>query len=337
MSHYLLVGNPTAQSGQNSQRIERAKTLIEQTPNARCELFSTLPGGKTIAALSDRLAQANMPDVVIAMGGDGTFREVAAALVDSPVREQIVMAMLPTGTANDQGKSFGLSAGDAALERNVAVLTGTHETRLDGGEMLCEQAGTSHRHLFFDSAGWGFSARVLLERNLDREFVEKLGALKHLYRDHLVYAGAFSRVFLDSFMKDQTFDVKVQTDTETVHWTGLTDLIVKNTRIYAGAWVLDKSASPNDGLFEVVPFRNQLDWALKVVVDHQGNILPEDLKDPGRRIASDMVAAREMVLTFTDRMLPLAQIDGEEANPSPRVTIRVLPKVLRLRVPEAFA
>ena len=30
--------------------------------------------------------------------------------------------MLPTGTANDQGKSFGLAAGPDALATNVAVI-----------------------------------------------------------------------------------------------------------------------------------------------------------------------------------------------------------------------
>ena len=53
------------------------------------------------------------------MGGDGTFREVATGLLDSGRAEDVALAMLPTGTANDQGKSFGLDAGEAALERNV--------------------------------------------------------------------------------------------------------------------------------------------------------------------------------------------------------------------------
>jgi diacylglycerol kinase family enzyme len=332
MPNVLLVGNPTAQSGLNAKRIETAQELIVQG-GASCEVFATLPEGKTIAALQARL-QANTPHIVVAMGGDGTFREVGAALVDSSVREHVAMAMLPTGTANDQGKSFGLSAGEAALERNVEVLLAGYETRLDCGEMITAHGDGTRRALFFDSAGWGFSARVLLERNLDRAVVEKLGALKHLYRDHLVYAGALSRVFLDSFVKDQTFDVTIQTETETVVWSGLTDLIVKNTRIYAGAWVLDKSSQHNDGLMEIIPFRNQLDWLAKVVVDHQGNLLPDELKDPGRRIATDLLAARQMRLSFGARATPLAQLDGEEADPATEVSIQVLNQAIRLIVPQ---
>ena len=65
-----------------------------------------------------------------------TAREVAAGLYTSARREHAALGMLPTGTANDQGRSFGLHADEAALERNVDVIRAAHETRLDVGELL---------------------------------------------------------------------------------------------------------------------------------------------------------------------------------------------------------
>src|SRR5947209_3622620 len=104
MSTHLLVGNPTAQSGKNQERIEQARALLKDAGIA-ADLLATLPEGKTIGAVREAL-DAGTHRVVIAMGGDGTFREVAAGLYTSKRRAEAAMAMLPTGTANDQGKSF---------------------------------------------------------------------------------------------------------------------------------------------------------------------------------------------------------------------------------------
>ena len=335
----LLVGNPTAQSGKNAERIARAKALLEQR-GLPCELFATLPAGATIPALRDALrAASERIDVVVAMGGDGTFREVGAALLASGKRDDIAMGMLPTGTANDQGRSFGLSAGESSLESNVDVVVQGAETRLDAVHVTFhgEHRATPHTDVFFDSASWGFSARVLLERNVDRSIVDKLGPLKMLYRDHLVYAGAFARVFMDSFVRDQTFDVAITVDGVRHELEGLTDLVVKNTRIYAGAWIVDRASRHDDGLVEVVPFRNQADWVAKAIVDHEGTVLPDVLRDPGGRVKSDIFRGTSFTLELSGSVLPLAQVDGEEADPAPRVTLEVEKRALRLVVPAPHA
>jgi diacylglycerol kinase family enzyme len=277
--------------------------------------------------------------VVIAMGGDGTFREVGCALMASGHANAVAMGMLPTGTANDQGRSFGLASGDDALEANVRVIADGHETRLDAVHLTRVGAHGEElgRCTFFDSAGWGLSARVLLERNVDRAVVEKLGPLKALYRDQLVYAGAFARVFVDSFVRDQTFDVTLEIDGVRHELVGLTDLIVKNTRIYAGAWILDRDARSDDGVVEIVPFRDQADWIAKGIIDHGGNPLPDPLRDPLGNARADVLRGQRISLAFRAPVLPLAQIDGEEADPSPSARVEVEPRAIRLLVPEAHA
>lgn len=337
MKRIVLVGNPTAQSGKNAARIAAAQRMFLERGFA-CDVFATRPAGETIPALRDALASAP-PDLVVAMGGDGTFREVGAALLASGQKESVPMGMLPTGTANDQGRSFGLEAGEDALETNVDVIARGRETRLDAVKLTLSDAhGTILRtDVLFDSVGWGLSARVLLERNLDRTVVEKLGPLKHLYRDHLVYAGALARVFMDSFVRDQTFDVTLTIDGKTHELEGLTDLVVKNTRVYAGAWIVDRNSRSDDGIVEVVPFRNQADWIAKGIVSHEGNPLPDELRDPGGHVRDDVFRGTSFELAFAGSVLPLAQIDGEEADPSPRASIEVLARALRLVVPKDHA
>jgi diacylglycerol kinase family enzyme len=332
---HLLVGNPTAQSGKNAERIDRAVEGLARA-GVRCDVLATLPDGATIAAVAERLRRSSV-HCVIAMGGDGTFREVASGLLESGRAEQVALAMLPTGTANDQGRSFGLEAGDAALERNLAVLVAGRETRLDAGKMVT----ASRTSWFFDSAGWGISARVLRARNEDRDFVEAhVPLLKAVYRDHLVYAGALLRVFLESYVVDDTFTATLESEGPTgagrVVLEGLTDLIVKGTRVYGGAWVFDRTSRHDDGLFEVVPFRGKLDWTSKAIVDLEGNPVPDELLEslgvehaPPWRFSR----ARISLAWPAGGALPAAQIDGEEHPAVHDVAIEVVPRAVRLIVP----
>ncbi len=333
MASHLLVGNPTAQSGKNKERIDRALALMKAA-SIDAELLPTLPGGKTIGAVRDAL-DAGAHRVVVAMGGDGTFREVAAGLYQSKRRSEIAMGMLPTGTANDQGKSFGLEATPEALERNVDVIRAAHETHLDVG--IYRAGGPDAKaDYFFDSAGWGLSARVLAQRNKDRALVETLGPLKELYRDHAVYAGAFLKTFLESYVVDDKLRVEATLDGKEVTLDGLTDLIVKNTRVYAGAWIFDKTAKHDDGAFELVPFRGKRDWASKAIVDLDGNPVTEEMLNEIGIEHSRPIRASTMDLRLfaPEGGAPLAaQIDGEEWAPNPRVVIEVAARALRLIIP----
>ena len=328
---HLLVGNPTAQSGKNAERIDRAVRAFAAAGVA-CDVLPTLPDGATIPAVAERL-RSSACRCVVSMGGDGTFREVASGLLDSGRAQDVAMGMLPTGTANDQGRSFGLDAGDAALERNVQVVVAGHETRLDAGRLEADRVSW-----FFDSAGWGLSARVLRVRNEDRALVDaRAPLLKALYRDHLVYAGALLRVFLESYVVDDTFTAEIEADGRLFVLEGLTDLIVKGTRIYGGAWVFDRASRHDDGLFEIVPFRGKLDWTSKGIVDFDGNPVTEQMLNAIGVEHSHPFSASHMTMHLVwppGGAAPAAQIDGEEHPAVDKVTIDVVPRAIRLIVPE---
>jgi diacylglycerol kinase family enzyme len=333
MMTHLLVGNPTARSGKNQQRLDEALKLLREAGIA-AELLPTLPEGKTVAKVREAL-EAGSYHTVIAMGGDGTFREVAAGLYTSSRREHVTLGMLPTGTANDQGRSFGLELRDDALAANVEVIRAAHETRLDVGIYRSGDA-TAAPDYFFDSCGWGLSARILAQRNKDRAVVETLGPLKELYRDHAVYAGAFLKTFLESYVIDDKFRVVATLDGERVELEGLTDLIVKNTRVYASAWVLDETSRHDDGIFELVPFVGKLDWTSKAIRDLRVVPLNEDkLEALGLEHSKTLRASSmELEIFVPAGGAPLAmQLDGEEWPATTRAHIEVARRGIRLLVP----
>lgn len=335
MKKLLLVGNPTAQSGKNAERIQEARARFADRGN-QPELFSTLPGGATVPALTRVLDQGDH-DVIIAMGGDGTFREVGAAILGCARKESIALGMLPTGTANDQGRSFGLSASPEDLQRNVDVVLAGNETRIDAGRLTVWDGpgGPVADITFFDSAGFGISARVLKQRNEDRKLVDDLGPIKELYRDQLVYAGALLRTFAESYILSDKFDAIGTVDGQPVELRGLIDLVFKNTRIYGGAWIFDATSRHDDGLFEIVPFVGKRDWASKAIVDLAGNPLTEEvLNQIGVEHSKNLRGHHVELALVPPADLPLhGQADGEELRAGTRVVLHVTKRALRLIVP----
>ncbi len=339
-ARHLLVGNPTAQSGKNAARIAEAARLLDAAGVAH-RFVATAPAGGTVQLVADTLAADPGIDTAIYMGGDGTFAEVAKGILASGRAAQVRLAMLPTGTANDQGKSFGLGSGEVDLGRNVRVVAAGREARLDAGRIVArDHAGAVVRQdWFFDSAGWGISPKVLSLRNEDRKAIGAIPIVRDVWRDQLVYAGALLRTFLASYVDDGKFDVRVGADGAVAEWRGLTDLVVKGTRIYGGLWVFDPEARADDGKFEVVPFVGKRDWVSKALVhlDPSG-AAKEALEAVGLRHSRGLSAAT-IELAFDEQPgQPLAaQIDGEEFPATPEVRIEVVPRALRIVVPAEHA
>jgi diacylglycerol kinase family enzyme len=338
--YLVLVGNPTAQSGRNAERVERARTLLAARDLPH-ELVTTEPEGRTVAKLAALLRGAG-PVIAVSMGGDGTFAEVARAIFAAGRAEEVPLAMLPTGTANDQGKSFGLDAEDGALERNIEVIVDGCETRLDVGRLVARDSSgrIAVEELFFDSAGWGISPRTLQLRNEDRAAIEQIPIVRDVYRDQLVYAGALLRTFLASYIEEQKFDADIEADGVVRRFEGLTDLIIKGTRIYGGMWVCDEKARHDDGLFEVVPFQGKRDWISKALVMLKGPAIElDDLAKMGLS-HSEGFSAKKLRLFLRERpggAHLVGQLDGEVFSCPPDVEIEVRQRALRLIVPREYA
>lgn len=332
----VLIANPTAQSGKARAWIERARALLDAAGVSH-DFIPTLPDGGTVGEVRRAIEQAGCR-LVVAMGGDGTFAEAAKGILGSDRAHEVALGMLPMGTANDQGKSFGLRAGLDALAENVAVLQRGAISEMDVGvvQRLDEADRITHSDLYFDSMSVGLGASVLAERNRDRERVSVIPLVRSFYRDQLVYAGALLKKLARSATGRATFELEAEVDGETYHYPSVIDVIVKNTRIYGGEWVLAPDGLADDGLFEMVPVCGLGELTSRAISTlRRSPIGAYELHQLGIEPARP-VPGRSFVLTVMQPGAdhePAAQIDGEEFPAGDRFRIEVLPRVLRLLVP----
>jgi diacylglycerol kinase family enzyme len=330
----VLVGNPTAQSGRAGDSIRHARAHLDEV-DVPHRFIATEPAGGTIE-LVRRAIDDDGARVVIAMGGDGTFAEVAKGIFASTAAAEVAMGMLPTGTANDQGKSFGLDAGPGGIERNTRVIAAGAAVRVDVGVLTAHHPGGPRTDLFFDSFSVGFGAAALTTRNRDRELVGRIPGLGRLYRDNLVYAGAVLQRLLASYVVDIKFDLDVVIDGGVHQFDSLLDVIVKNTKIFGGEWVLDPDTEADDGKFELIPITGRRDFGSKLVSAFRHSpINADDLRTVGLEVAEPIAGSRfQLTVKGHDgHPIPAAQIDGEELDPTERFDVDVAARALRLIVP----
>jgi hypothetical protein len=120
----------------------------------------------------------------------------------------------------------------------------------------------------------------------------------------------------------------------------LLDVIVKNTKIFGGEWVLDEGTEADDGLFELIPVRGRIDLTTKLVANLRHLPVGDDTLRALGLEHSEPIAGSRFAMTVVsagaDRF-PAAQIDGEELLAGERYRIDVLPRCLRLIVPRRLA
>ncbi len=330
---HLLFGNPSAQSGRAKEAVDRASALLAAA-GVDVVFVETEPEGRT-PALVARTIRERSPDAVLALGGDGTFNEVARGILASGSSPPL--GMLPMGTANDQGRSFGLLPGREHIGEHVEVILAGHQALLDVGRIdaLDAAGGVIASTLFFDSASFGFAPDILAARNRDRREVSQIPLLSLLYRDQAVYVGAALDRWLSSFVEPMKFGCVVTADRFQRSYVELTDLVVKATPIFAGHWVLDRRAEPDDGLFELIAVASRREWGSRIVGDLAKNpVRPEILGlDPKEHLAA---ARFDIELLREGETGVASQIDGEEWARAFRFRIEVDARRLPLLTPAGF-
>src|SRR4030042_2645950 len=117
-SSIVLISNPTAKRASDRKIAQASRYLMSKGYKVEV-LFTEKKGNAESLA---REAIRELPSLIIAAGGDGTFNEVINSIAGS----EIPMAILPLGTTNVLAKEIGIPENvEGAME--IAV-TGTTKT-----------------------------------------------------------------------------------------------------------------------------------------------------------------------------------------------------------------
>ncbi len=182
---HFVIFNPASGRGRGRRRIEAYRGLLRKAL-VHVEFATTAWAGeeRELAAA----AAVDGFDVVVGVGGDGTWSSVADGLMASG-RPDVALGVLPSGTGNDFGRNLGFDPRNPT--EAVAALAAGAVRRVDVGYVESPSAAARSpdrwetRH-FLNLAGFGFDVAVIdaavSARFLRGELLYKVTALQQLFR-----------------------------------------------------------------------------------------------------------------------------------------------------------
>lgn len=266
-------------------------------------------------------------DAIAGIGGDGTHSALLNALMRyadaSPGSPLPPYAFIPLGTGNDIAKSFGLNAREvfmaSDLRRAVATIRHGADLRLD--------LGTLNGTYFADAVTIGVDSRILHERNIRRANLSRSRILRWMMRGRTLYAWCLGLIF----WKHPTIEARVEVDGRPWYEGPILNLVVNNTRIYAGGFDFSTHAYANDGLLDVVLFSGRTDYLSRYLLALRHN--PERVRELSERL--NRVAKHVQGRSFRVELASpeSAQLDGEEVPASSRFDIGIRPGAISIKTP----
>lgn len=287
-----LIANPIAGKGRTRRALGQVEALLRDTGLAVTLQITERPGHATELA---RRAAESGAEVVAAMGGDGTVREVAAGLFGT----ETTLAIIPTGSGDDFARSLGVPR---TIAEAVALFGTGVVSSCDVGE---DAAG-----LFTCLSGVGFAAEVAYEAVRSRVFRGSAGYFMGVFKAMVRLRPFSMRLHLDDGPReiDAVF------------------VLVQNTPYCGGGQLMAPDAKLDDGLFDIVVVRpiGRIELARTLPKVYSG----KHVEHPAVEVIRSSVVRIE-----TDA--PLRKLlDGDVMGSEP-LDSRVLPGALRVLTPQS--
>jgi diacylglycerol kinase (ATP) len=194
-----------------------------------------------------RVAVAEGFEQIVAAGGDGTIHEVVNGMADSDA----ALGLMPLGTMNVFANELGLPAND--LGRCWEIIRAEHTRLID--------LPTANEKHFVQLAGVGLDAQVVKETSLT--FKRNFGPLSYLISAAQIARRRPPRLLIeseDALTEEGSF------------------VLVGNGRLYGGPFPFFKHAVIDDGLFDVLVFK-QLGY-IELIKYLQNVIFTSDITTP---------------------------------------------------------
>jgi diacylglycerol kinase (ATP) len=219
---WVFIVNPIAGNGFALTFTEELKQKIQQYNIDADIVFTERKGHAT--EISEKYASKGFP-FIIGVGGDGTFNEIAAPLVNN---KNVTAGLIPAGTGNDFIQILGFPG--RFQEQHWEMFFKKNVIRMD--------VGKCNNMIFLNGMGLGFDAQVAAENYTEPGEVKKGGKNKYIW--HILKTLLF---FKEKKMIVLTDGKKTETDCFIN--------TVSIGRRFAGGFFLTPKAVANDGLLDV--------------------------------------------------------------------------------------
>ncbi len=308
--HFVIL-NPAAGRRRGRRRLATYRALLEEALDD--VTFEATRGPGHEAELAERAVEQGY-DVIVAVGGDGTWSSVADRIIASG-RVDVALGILPSGTGNDFGRNFGY---DPRSPRDAVRVLATGGTRsIDVGRVDSRSApdrdpsNFEPRH-FLNVVGFGFDIAVIdaaaKARFLKGELLYKVTALRQL--------SAF-----------EGFDFSLEPSTgEPRSGTHLL-LTVSNGRYFGGGFPIAPSATVTDGLLHACRIGDASPF---------GRFRLFNMAERGRHVSSDKVEVlADPAFRLTFDAPPRFEVDGDVRQArDTTIELSVLPGALKVVAPK---
>lgn len=288
MKKVLVILNPAARS-------ERARAMREKIENLSPQIVVRMTSVVGDARELARRALVEDFGAIVAAGGDGTVNEVVNGIAGNDV----CFGVLPVGTMNVFATELGIP------QNNLSAAWRT----IEGGHIREIDLPTANDSFFVQLAGIGLDAEVV--RQTTPESKKSLGPLSYLLTLAQVAAVKPPPVIIepvDSPRREGCF------------------VLIGNGRFYGGPFVLFKNARLDDGLLDVLVFKNQTHWDVVRYFQAVAFGTHADLPDV------EYFQTRAMTVRSTSSV-PV-ELDGELAHVLP-CTFGFRPQKFRVLAPQA--
>lgn len=303
MPSTLLVYNPAAGRYPSRMLTERAAKVLEGY-GWQVDIETTRDGSQ-IPLLAQQAVQ-DKKDSLIIVGGDGSLNKALPSLVGTDT----ALGVLPAGTSNVWAQELGLPG--LSWTRWMALEESAH--RLAQGEIRRVDIGKCNEKYFLLWSGIGIDAFI----------VHRIEPRKQWEKNFTLVRYGASVVWSASQWKG--VDIRVLADGMQVE--GRFMLVeVSNIRLYAGGLAnLSPQANLDDGLMELWLFDGE----------NANDVLRQAWSLwSGRHVESDRVKFVQFSQIVLESDTPIyLQMDGEPEVGGQQVAISVLPRQLKVMVPD---
>ena len=238
---------------------------------------------------------------LVAVGGDGTWGNVANAILASGANTQVRLALIAAGTGNDFAKTAGCPATD--VEATARLVAAGAEKSVDVGRI--------EEHFFLNITGFGFDAAVL-EDILKIKWVK--GEALYLYsalRQLTTYSG---------------IDIAVTSPAKQRGRERHLMLIIANARNFGGKFRIAPEASLTDGFLDAVANLDASTW-------RRMNLFGAVAKGTHHTM-SEVIIEQSPSFTVTFAAPPAYETDGEYRRArTAELEVTCVPGALRLVAP----